>query len=198
MSTKRTIGEVVSVEEEAIEQENEEFEVIEETPELRPTVELEIQGTIDYANERTTDDGRLFGQTLEAYERMQAREYEIERTRTRYDRGKESEREAGNQAMVARASIERRRVFRKRAASVNPWCDPDRNDPREEVSSSYLLVVGGDLVLDIFSQVTEVTRQLREDHHPFAIDTTVLRSRKDRRPHLASTRIGALRRHTRV
>ncbi|MFH5801571.1 DNA-binding protein [Haladaptatus sp. CMAA 1911] len=138
MSTKRTIGEVVSVGEQTIVQETEDVEVGTETPELRPTVEMEIQGTVDYANERTTEDGRLFGQTLETYERMQARKWEIERTRERYDRDEKSVREAGNRAIVSQGSVERRRELQKRAASVNPWCDPDKTDPREELTQEQL------------------------------------------------------------
>lgn len=141
MSTKRTIGEVVSVGEQTIEEVTEEFGVDTETPELRPTVEMEIQRKVDYANEQTTDNGRLFGQTLETYERMQAREWEIERTRVRYDRDGKSGREAGNRAIVSQGSGERRREFLKRAASVNPWCDPDRTDPREELTQEQLAAV---------------------------------------------------------
>ena len=65
-------------------------------------------------------------------------------------------------------------------------------------SSSHRLLVKGDLVLGILGQVTEVTRQLREDHRPFATDITVPRSRRDRRRHLASTQTDALHHHTRV
>jgi len=76
--------------------------------------------------------------TLEAEERMQAREWEIGRTHERWDRHAESEREARTRAVAGEGSIERRREFGTRAASVDPWADPERADPRELLTRGEL------------------------------------------------------------
>ncbi|MCO8242975.1 DNA-binding protein [Haladaptatus sp. AB643] len=138
MSTKRTIGQVVSVEELVIEHEDEErFEVVEDGPELRPSVEQTIQGKVDTNH----PDGIGRGLTLAAEERLVAREQEIKRTRERYDRSQDSNREAQCRTAAERVSIKRRCDFQKRAAVVNPWCNPDRQDPREELSQEQLAAV---------------------------------------------------------
>lgn len=138
MSTKRTIGDEPSVEEQAVEQN--EIAVEAEASELRPSVEQEIQSTIDYESERRVD-GRLFGQTLEAQERLEAREWEIERTRRRFDRRATSDRERRTRQVAEERNSERRRQFGKRAASVDPWSDPDVVDPREQLARDELATV---------------------------------------------------------
>jgi ssDNA-binding replication factor A large subunit len=140
MSSKPTIGNEVSVDEQANEHVESGFEAVEEGPELRPSVEQEIQATVDYADERAVE-GRLFGQTLEAEERLAAREWEIERTRVRFDRRQDSDREGRTRRVAARGSVERQYEFDKRAASVDPRCDPDLSDPRERLSREMLGVV---------------------------------------------------------
>lgn len=137
MSSKHTIGQIVSVDEQAIECDEEQFEVVEETPELRPSVEQTIQGKVDTNH----PDGVGRGLTLAAEERLVARETEITRTRERWDRSHDSKREAQCRQMTAAASRERRCAFHKRAASVDPWCDPDRADPREELAQEQLATV---------------------------------------------------------
>ncbi len=115
--------------------------VVDETAErernLRPSVEQEIQAKVDYSDDRALD-GRLFGQTLAAEERMAAREWEIERTRARWDRRPDSDREARCRRAVAEVSTERRVEFGKRAASVDPWAEPTRPDAREQLSRAEL------------------------------------------------------------
>lgn len=114
-------------------------------PELRPSVEQEVQATVDYADERALD-GRLFGQTLAAEERMRAREWEIERTRMRWDRGQDVDREARCREVVADTSVNRRTRFLERAASVDPWADPARPDAREQLSRAELAAVNREAV----------------------------------------------------
>jgi hypothetical protein len=113
------------------------FEVVEETPELRPSVEQTIQGKVDTNH----SDGIGRGLTLTAEERFVARETEITRTQERWDRSQESTREAQCRQVAQDVSRERRCAFHKRAASVDPWCDPERADPREELSQAQLATV---------------------------------------------------------
>ena len=141
MSTSYDIGNEGTV---ALGSEQETVEVIDEVAErearLRPSVEAEIQAKVDYADEWELE-GRLFGQTLEAQERMAAWEWEIERTRVRWDRRADSDREARCRSVVGRIGRERRVEFMERAASVEPWLDPERADPREQLSREELGLV---------------------------------------------------------
>lgn len=105
-----------------------------DTPELRASVEQETQATVDTNHPDATPDGL----PLAAEERLAAREMEIERTRTRFDRRPDSDREARSRRAAARASAERHEEFRTRAASVHPELDPERPDPRERLSQSDL------------------------------------------------------------
>jgi len=108
-----------------------------EKPELRSSVAQEIQGRVDTNH----PDGVGRGLTLEAEEKLDAREWEIGRTRSRWDRRDDSDREARTRNMAVRGSEERRRRFEKRAASVDRWADPDRVDPRAEMSQNELASV---------------------------------------------------------
>ncbi|MFC6733915.1 DNA-binding protein [Haladaptatus sp. DYSN1] len=133
MSTKRTIGQEASVEQSS----KNEFAAAEERPELWPTVEMEIQAKVDLNH----PDAEVSGLTLAAEERMLAREWEIARTRTRWDDRQESDREARTRRMVSEQSREQRVEFEKRAASVNQKLDPAREDPREGLSREELAAV---------------------------------------------------------
>ncbi|WP_336361561.1 DNA-binding protein [Haladaptatus sp. ZSTT2] len=141
MSTKRTFGQEASVEQAyeldvaAVDEDG--FEVVEERPELRPTVELEIQAKVDTNH----PDAGVSGLTLEAEERMLAREWEIAKTRTRWDDRPESDREARTRRMVSDQSRARRVEFQKRAASVDRRLEPGRVDPRERLSREELAAV---------------------------------------------------------
>ncbi|WP_224333791.1 DNA-binding protein [Haloprofundus halobius] len=122
------------------------FEVIDEVAErernLRATVEMEIQAKIDIDHYET----RRRGLTLEQEERIEAREWELGRTRVRFDRQQESDREARTRRVAEQGSVERRREFGKRAASVDPWADPDVVDAREQLSCEKLATVNQEAV----------------------------------------------------
>lgn len=110
---------------------------VEERPELHATVDMEIRAKIDTNH----PDTRKNGLTLEAEERIEAREWEIERTRTRVDRSPESNREARTARVAEIGSRSRRLDFERRAASVDPRLDPDAPDPRERLSREQLAAV---------------------------------------------------------
>jgi len=114
--------------------------VVEAEVELRASVEQDIQGTVDYADDQEIE-GRLFGETLEAQEKREARECEVERTHERWDRGRYSMREEQTRIVVNEGSECRRRAFKRRAASVDPRCDPDAPDPRARLSKEELAMV---------------------------------------------------------
>jgi hypothetical protein len=103
-------------------------------PELRGSVEQEIQGTVDTNHHEAA--GR--GLTLEAEEKQEAREWEIGRTQARWDKRQESDREARTRDVAMQGSEERRRTFEKRAGSVDQWRDPDAVDPRAEMDREEL------------------------------------------------------------
>lgn len=140
MSSKSAIGNEVSgvemVERHEIDEDG--FDVVDDVAEraknLRPTVEMEIQAKVDTNH----PDAKRFGLTLEAEERLEAREWEIERTSTRFDRRANSDREARTRTVVQKKSVEKQRVFRERAAAVDAWQDPERADAREQVSQTEL------------------------------------------------------------
>jgi len=100
--------------------------------EQRASVEQEIQAKVD----RNHPDTK--GLTLEAEERIRAREEEIGRTRTRYDSRQDSDREERTRRRASEGSEDRRRDFAERAASVEPWADPEREDPRVELEQEQL------------------------------------------------------------
>src|SRR6056297_1031618 len=114
MSTTNEISNELSVAQ-AVEQDEERFAVDEESAELRPRVEAEIQATVDLNH----PDGVGRGLTLEAEERLVAREWEIGRTQHRIDDGQDSDREERTRDVVRKGSQERRKTFQKRAASVD-------------------------------------------------------------------------------
>src|SRR6056297_1442428 len=115
---------------------DEEFEadVVTDAFEGRPSVRQVIQAKVDTNH----PDAQVRGLTLEAEERLEAREAEITRTHQRYDRYQGSDREARTQRVARAGSCERRRAFGKRAASVSPWADPDREDPRAQLEREQL------------------------------------------------------------
>ncbi|MFC6863616.1 DNA-binding protein [Halomicroarcula sp. GCM10025817] len=119
------------------EQAVEEAVSVEETPELRRSVEQEIQGNVDTNHYEAA--GR--GLTLEAEERLAARDWEISRTRNRWDYRADSDREARTRADVERTNEARRRRFAKRAASVDPWAGAAKDDPRSDLSRDELATV---------------------------------------------------------
>jgi ssDNA-binding replication factor A large subunit len=129
MSNRHTIGQEVSGDE----QYEERFAVVEE-PELRATVELEVQAKVDTNH----PDARPEGMTLEAEERMAGREMEIERTSRRVELSGRNERAARTRRVAAQGSRQRRCDFHERAASVDHECDPGLDDPRARLSKEEL------------------------------------------------------------
>ena len=69
---------------------------------------------------------------------MEAREWEIEQTRERWDRRQTSSREGRTAMAVEQSSIEARREFGKRAGCVNRWANPEEADPREQLTMEQL------------------------------------------------------------
>nr|WP_274324125.1 DNA-binding protein [Halosimplex aquaticum] len=70
--------------------------MVDEQPELRRSVDQEIQGKVDTNH----PEARPEGMTLEGEERFQAREAEIRRTRQRWDRRQSSDREQRTRDVV--------------------------------------------------------------------------------------------------
>jgi hypothetical protein len=117
MSSRTRFDNEVSGDERAVEQG---VEAVDEQPELRRSVEQEIQGNVDTNH----PEGRLAGMTLEAEERFKAREDEIRRTRQRMDREQSSDREERTRDVVSSQT--------RYATEQAP------EDPREGLSSEQL------------------------------------------------------------
>ncbi|SIS21532.1 DNA-binding protein [Natronorubrum thiooxidans] len=116
MSSKKSVSKVVSVDEQAYEQEAgraEHEDVVDETPEFRATVEMEIQAKVD-ANHPDgivdTSEDRIYGVTLAQEERIQAREAELERISALGAFGRQEGRAERTRAVVERARREQRPV----------------------------------------------------------------------------------------
>jgi hypothetical protein len=150
MSSKNVFGNEVSVDEQAFEKADEAavdedgFEVVDETPEFQATVQMEVQAKVD-ANHPDgmvdTSEERIYGATLEQEERIRAREAELERISAQAELGTQEGREKRTRDIAAKRSAERRAEFQKRAASVNPMADPERGDPRAELTQEQLAAV---------------------------------------------------------
>ncbi|XVH33803.1 DNA-binding protein (plasmid) [Haloferacaceae archaeon DSL9] len=150
MSSKNVTTDVVSVDEQAFEKADEAtvdedgFEVVDETPEFQATVQMEVQAKVD-ANHPDgmvdTSDERIYGATLEQEECIRAREAELERISAQAEMGTQDGREKRTRDIAAKRSAERRAEFQKRAASVNPMADPERDDPRAELAQEQLAAV---------------------------------------------------------
>jgi len=150
MSSKNVPSEVVSVDEQAFEKSDEAavdedgFEVVDETPEFQATVQMEVQAKVD-ANHPDgmvdTSEERIYGATLEQEERIRAREAELERISAKAEMGTQEGREKRTRDIAAKRSAERRAEFQKRAASVDPWTDPERDDPSAELRQEQLAAV---------------------------------------------------------
>ncbi|EMA06957.1 OB-fold nucleic acid binding domain-containing protein [Haloferax denitrificans] len=150
MSSKNVFGNEVSVDEQAFEKADEAavdedgFEVVDETPAFQATVQMEVQAKFD-ANHPDgmvdTSDERIYGATLEQKERIRAREAELERISAQAELGTKDGRAKRTRDIAAKRSAERRAEFQKRAASVNPMADPERDDPRAEFMQEQLAAV---------------------------------------------------------
>ncbi|MCO8266393.1 DNA-binding protein [Haloferax sp. AB510] len=150
MSSKNVFGNEVSVDEQAFEKhedgavDEDGFEVVDETPAFQATVQMEVQAKVD-ANHPDgmvdTSDERIYGATLEQEERIRAREAELERISAQAELGTQDGRAKRTRDIAAKRSAERRAEFQKRAASVNPMADPERGDPRAELTQEQLAAV---------------------------------------------------------
>jgi len=150
MSSKNVTTDVVSVDEQAFEKHDEVevdedgFEVVDETPEFRATVDMEVQAKVDSNHpDARVEEGpdHLFGKTLEQEERIEAREAELEHISAQAELGTQDGREKRTRDIAAERSAEWRVEFQKRAASVNPMADPERGDPRAELTQEQLAAV---------------------------------------------------------
>ncbi len=150
MSSTNSSRKVVTVDEQTFEDTGEQavdedgFPVVDETPEFEAAVEQETQAKVD-ANHpdgiADTSTERIHGVTLEQEERIRAREAELEHISAQAGLGTQDGREQRTRAVAAHGSTQRRRKFQKRAASVNPRVDPDRDDPRAALSQDKLATV---------------------------------------------------------
>jgi ssDNA-binding replication factor A large subunit len=150
MSSNNASGKVVSVDEQAFEKaggqavDEDGFPVVDETPAFEAAVEQETQAKVD-ANHpdgiADTSKDRIHGVTLEQEERIRAREAELERISAQAELGTQEGREQRTREVAAQGSKQRRREFQKRAASVDPMADPERGDPRAELTQEQLAAV---------------------------------------------------------
>ena len=175
MSSRHISGNEVSVDAQAYEQANERavdedgFEVVDETPELRATVQMEIQAKVDANHPEgivETNDERIYGVTLAQEERIKAREAELERISVKAHLGSQEGRAGRTRAVVEKVSARRQDEFDRRAASVDPQYDPDLVDPRARLSKEELATVNREAVrlevkLDGWSRVT-ISREIAE------------------------------------
>ena len=150
MSRRNVVGNEVSVDEQAYEQATERtvdedgFEVVDETPEFRATVQMEVQAKVDANHPEgivDTKHERIYGATLVQEERIKAREAELARISARAEFGTQDGRAERTRAVVGAANAKQREAFDRRAASVDPRFDPNRGDPREELSREELAAV---------------------------------------------------------
>ena len=121
MSSKKSVSKVVSVDEQAYEQEAgraEHGDVVNETPEFRATVEMEIQAKVD-ANHPDgivdTNEDRIYGVTLAQEEHIRAREKELERISVQAAFGQQEGR-----AERTRAVVQQERRDQRPAKEVDP------------------------------------------------------------------------------
>jgi len=154
MSSKNAIGNEISVDEQTYKQPEETdlnedgFEVVDETPEFQPTVEMEIQAKVD-ANHpdgiaQQTDD-RIYGVTLAQEERIRAREAELEHISAQTEFGTQDGRAKRTRTVVQKS--------RKEQTQQPPNRDETREDPRENLSQMKLAKVN--------REANRIARQLK-------------------------------------
>jgi hypothetical protein len=148
MSSNNLSGNVVSVDEQAFEQAadpasgDEAVPVVDDTPEFRASVDQEIQAKVDANHPDAASEVReLSGVTLAQEERIRAREAELDRISARGSLTEQRGREGRSRERAAAIQSEARREFDERAASVDPWQAPERDDPREALTREELAAV---------------------------------------------------------
>jgi len=132
MSSKKSVSKVVSIDEQAYEQEAgqaDHEDVVDETPGFRATVEMEIQAKVD-ANHPDgivdTNEDRIYGVTLAQEERIRAREEELERISAQAAFGQQT----GRERRTRRVIEEMRRPER-----TNTDLDPREKLEREQLAT---------------------------------------------------------------
>jgi len=148
MKNKNLTSNEVSVDEQAFEKDDEQrvdedgFEVVDETPEFRPSVQMEIQAKVDsnHPNGRLeAGPDHIYGKTLVQEERIQGREAELASISAKAVFGSQEGREERTREIVVEETTARRVEFlKKRAGCVNPMVHPDRADPREMLTPEQL------------------------------------------------------------
>jgi ssDNA-binding replication factor A large subunit len=150
MSSNSSSSKVVTVDEQAFEKaggqtvDEDGFPVVDETPEFRATVDMEVQAKVDSNHpDARVEEGpdHMFGKTLEQEERIEAREAELEHISAQAELSQQEGRAKRTRDIAAKRSAERRVEFQKRAASVNPMADPERGDPRADLTQEQLAAV---------------------------------------------------------
>ncbi|WP_206425079.1 DNA-binding protein [Halosimplex salinum] len=120
MNSRTRFGNEVSVETHP-EYNTDDEAVVDEGPELRRSVDQEIQGKVDTNH----PDARPEGMTLEGEERFRAREDEIRRTRQRWDRRQSSDRAQRTRDVVSSQT---------RYAREEPPADPREHLSKEQLA----------------------------------------------------------------
>ena len=147
MKNRNLTSNEVSVDEQAFEKDDEVtvdedgFEVVDETPEFRPSVQMEIQAKVDanHPNGRLeAGPDHVYGKTLVQEERIQGREAELASISAKAVFGSQAGREERTRDIVVEQTGARRMEFLKRAGCVNPMVHPDRADPREMLTPEQL------------------------------------------------------------
>jgi len=156
MSSKHVFGKEVSPinhSERCVEPEADEdgFEVVDETPEFRATVQMEIQGKVDANHpeggiaqreyEQKRDQGEFSHLTLEQEERIRGREAELERISAKAEFGRQTGREARTRGVA---------IEMCGRAKDGRGC---RDDPRQGLSQAELAQVN--------KQAARIARRLR-------------------------------------
>ncbi|MDR5673570.1 DNA-binding protein [Halalkaliarchaeum sp. AArc-GB] len=147
MSSKNAIGNEISVDEQAYKQPGETeldedgFEVVDETPEFQPTVDMEIQAKVD-ANHpdgiaQEVDD-RIYGVTLAQEERIRAREAELEHISAQAELGTQEGRAKRTRKVVTEQVRRTSRVTVEETGRQDVEPAPD---PRERLSQDELATV---------------------------------------------------------
>ncbi|GAB7011345.1 DNA-binding protein [Halorubrum trueperi] len=138
MSSKNVSSEVVSVDEQAFEKHDEAevdedgFEVVDETPEFRATVDMEVQAKVDSNHpDARVEEGpdHMFGKTLEQEERIEAREAELEHISAQAELSQQDGREQRTREVVS-----------EQCGRDEP-APAERTDPREKLTQEELAAV---------------------------------------------------------
>jgi ssDNA-binding replication factor A large subunit len=138
MSSNNVTSNVVSVDEQAFEQADEQavdeddFPVVDETPEFEAAVKQETQAKVDANHPEgiaDTSQERIHGVTLEQEERIRAREAELERISAQAELGTQDGREQRTRAVVS-----------EQCGRDEP-APAERTDPREKLTQDELAEV---------------------------------------------------------